>query len=223
MANWTVEPNTPLFSYLQGVAYREPEILQRLREETAALHTAQAQMQISPLQGQFLRLLVELTGARKSLEIGVFTGYSALSVALAMPAEGRITACDINKEWTATAHRYWKEAGVDRKIDLRLGPASATLKELAKGEGVGRYDFAFIDADKPSYDAYYELTLPLLRPGGLIALDNVLRGGRVADPTNSDEGVAEIRALNEKIHRDERVTACLLPFGDGMTLARKRP
>lgn len=208
-----------LYAYYRSIAHRETAVLARLREETALLPNAQ--MQVAPEQGQFLRFLAELSGARRALEVGVFTGYSALCVAAALPPDGRLTACDVSEEWTAIGRRYWKEAGVDGRIDLRIGPGQATLRELEKTEA-GTYDLAFIDADKTGYDAYYESALVLVRPGGLIALDNVLRGGRAADPANREDDVVALRTLNEKIQRDERVTHAVLPFGDGLTLARKR-
>jgi caffeoyl-CoA O-methyltransferase len=179
-------------------------------------------MQIGPEQGQLMALLAKLIDARRCIEIGVFTGYSSLAVALALPPDGRILACDVSEEWTAIARRFWREAGVEHKIELKLQPAVRTLEErLAAGEA-GRYDFAFIDADKPAYDAYYELLLKLLRPGGLIALDNTLWSGAVANPDEREPNTVALRALNDKLHRDERIDLSLLPIGDGLTLARKR-
>ena len=207
-----------LRDYMLSVSVREPEVLGRLRAETAPLEGAG--MQIGPEQGAFMALLVELMGARRTLEIGVYTGYSTLVVALALPAEGRVTACDRSEEWTAIARRYWAEAGVAEKIDLRLGPALETLDELLAQRRA--YDFAFIDADKENYDAYYERALELVRPGGLIAIDNTLWGGRVIDPQVSDADTQAIRALNAKLHKDERVGLSLVPIGDGLTLARRR-
>jgi caffeoyl-CoA O-methyltransferase len=221
MSSKTLALTEPLHHYLLSVSAREPEILARLREETAGL--PQAGMQISVEQGQFMRLLIELLGARKTLEVGVFTGYSSLSVALALPPDGRIVACDVSEEFTAVARRYWREAGVEPKIELRLGPAAETLEKLLEAEGqAGTFDFAFVDADKSNYDRYYELALRLLRPGGLLAIDNTLWSGRVADPEAQEPDTRALRALNEKLHRDERVTLSLLPIGDGLTLARKR-
>jgi caffeoyl-CoA O-methyltransferase len=179
-------------------------------------------MQISPEQGQFMALLVELIGARRILEVGTFTGYSALAVALALPPDGRVITCDINEEMTAIARRYWAEAGVADKIDLRLAPAIDTLDELLAEGQAGQFDFAFIDADKTNYLAYYERTLELLRSGGLIAIDNVLWNGAVADPERQDDDTSAIRALNEAVHADDRVSLSLLPISDGLTLARKR-
>jgi predicted O-methyltransferase YrrM len=181
-------------------------------------------MQISPEQGALLQMLVKLTGARRTIEIGVFTGYSALAVALALPADGRILACDVSDEYTRVGRPYWERAGVAPKIELVLGPALQTLDaRVAAGEG-GHYDFAFIDADKANYDGYYERCLKLLRTGGLIAFDNVLWSGRVAQPVDAaaDPDTAALQALNTKLQRDERVDLALLPIGDGLTLARKR-
>ena len=211
-----------LYEYLAAVSLREPDILAQLREETAALPNAG--MQIAPDQGQFMALLVKLTGATKVLEVGVFTGYSSLSVTLALPAQGRVTAFDISPEWTAVARRYWEQAGVADKIDLRLGAAIDGLDALLKqGDTEGTYDFAFIDADKENYDGYYERALRLLKPGGLLLIDNVLWGGRVADASANDADTVAIRALNLKIHTDSRVDISLLPIADGLTLALKRP
>ena len=206
--------------YLVAHSVREPEVLARLRAATASL--PQAQMQIGPEQGQLMGLLARLVGAKRCIEIGVFTGYSSLAVALALPEDGRILACDVSEEWTAIARRFWREAGVEHKIELKLQPATRTLEQLLAAGEAGHYDFAFIDADKPSYDTYYELLLQLLRPGGLIALDNTLWSGHVADPDNRDPNTVALRALNDKLHRDERVDLSLLPVGDGLTLARKR-
>ena len=179
-------------------------------------------MQISPDQGQFMGLLVELIGAKRIVEVGTFTGYSSIAMALALPADGRLIACDVSDEFTRIAQRYWQEAGVADKIELRLGPAVATLDGILAAGEAGCFDMAFIDADKENYDAYYERCLQLLRPGGLILIDNVLWGGRPADVNEQDESTVAIRALNTKIHADERVTASLLSIGDGLTLARKR-
>lgn len=208
-----------LEAYLHKVGVREPEILARLRAETAKLGRISG-MQIGPDQGAVMGLLAKLIGARRYLEIGVFTGYSSLSMALALPADGRITALDVSEEFTSIARRYWKEAGVADRIDLKLAAAAVSLAELkAKG---ARYDMAFIDADKSNYDLYYEYCLELVRPGGLIAIDNVLWSGAVADPTKIDEDTAALRALNAKINADERVDAALAPMGDGLYLVRPR-
>ncbi len=219
MSRRTIEMNDAVWQYLLEAA-EEPPILGRLRAETAEL--PMGGMQISPEQGRFMALLVELVGARRCLEIGVFTGYSSLAVALALPADGKIVACDVSEEWTAVARRYWAEAGVASKIHLRLAPATQTLDALVASGERGRFDFAFIDADKTGYDAYYERCLELLRPGGLIAIDNTLWGGKVADPSVNDESTVAIRALNAKARSDPRVSASLVPIGDGLLLARKR-
>lgn len=194
--------------------------MRRLREETASME--QANMQISPEQGQFMALLVELIGARSVLEIGTFTGYSALAMAVALPENGVLVACDVSEEWTAIGRRYWEEAGVGHKIELRLAPALETLDALLAEGRAGTFDFAFIDADKEGYDAYYERALELVRLGGLIALDNTLWDGKVADPAATDVDTEAIRAINAKLALDERVTLSLIPVGDGLTLARKR-
>jgi caffeoyl-CoA O-methyltransferase len=221
MPKQSIGLDNQLYNYLLSVSLREPEILLKLRQETAS--HPRSVMQISPEQGQFMRLLVQLIGAKKTLEVGVFTGYSSLSVALALPEDGKIIAADVSEEFTAIARRYWQEAGVADKIDLRLAPGLETLDALlATGQG-GTFDFAFIDADKENYDAYYERSLQLVRPGGLIAIDNVLWSGQVADPQNQDESTQIIRALNEKLHHDERITLSLVPIADGLTLAIKRP
>lgn len=208
------------YRYLISTSVREPETARRLREETQQLQNAQ--MQIGPDQGQFMQLLVQVLRARKTLEVGVFTGYSALWVALGLPAEGRIIACDVSEEYTAVARRYWKQAGVDKKIDLRLAPALETLDQLLEGGEAGTFDFAFIDADKTNYDNYYERSLQLVRAGGLMAIDNTIWSGRVADPNVQDKDTVAIRQLNEKLFGDERVTLSMLTVGDGLTLAMKR-
>lgn len=209
-----------IYSYLASVSVREPAVLRRLREETAS--HPRATMQITPDQGQFMALLMQLMGARRTLEVGVFTGYSSLAVALALPAGGQIVACDVSDEYTSIARRYWKEAGVEHMIDLQLRPALETLHRLLGDGGGGTFDFAFIDADKANYEGYYESALELLRPGGLIMIDNVLWSGRVADPAENDPDTAAIRSLNEKLHADSRVTLSMLSIGDGVTLALKR-
>jgi predicted O-methyltransferase YrrM len=198
----------------------ETPLQKRLRAETAKL--PEAGMQIGADLGALLALLVHAIGARRAIEIGTFTGYSALAVAAALPADGRLVACDVNAEWTAIGRRYWAEAGVTARIDLRLAPALDTLAQLRREEGAGTFDFAFIDADKTSYDAYYEGCLELLRAGGLIALDNMLWSGAVADPGKTDATTKALRALNAKIAADPRVEASLLTIGDGVMLARKR-
>ncbi|MEQ9606575.1 MAG: class I SAM-dependent methyltransferase, partial [Kiloniellaceae bacterium] len=220
MSRRSIEMTDALYAYLLENSLRETEILRRLREETAGLPGAG--MQIAPEQGQFMALLAELIGARRCLEIGTFTGYSALAVALALPPEGRLIACDVNEETTAVARRYWQEAGVAGKIDLRIAPALETLDALLAEGAAGRFDFAFIDADKSNYEAYYERCLELLRDGGLIAVDNVLWGGAVTNPAPGDSDTRAIRALNAKIASDQRVSCSMLPLGDGLTLIRKR-
>ena len=219
MSNRSLNLDDTLYEYLLTHSLREHPEQIALREATRS--HPRAGMQISPEQGQFMALLVKLLGARRTLEIGVFTGYSALSVALALPDDGRILACDISAEFTSIGRPHWERAGVARKIDLRLAPALETLDaELAAG-AAGRYDFAFIDADKTGYAAYFERCLQLLRPGGLIAIDNVLWSGAVARPAHDDDTRA-LQALNERLHRDERIDLAVLPVGDGLTLARKR-
>ncbi len=220
MSTRTIELSARLYDYLVAHSLREAPVLARLREATASM--PYAGMQISPEQGQFLALLVELIGARRTIEVGTFTGYSALAVALVLPPDGRVTACDINADYVAIGKPFWAEAGVADKIDLRLGPALETLDHLLADGGAGQFDFMFIDADKTGYDAYYERGLRLLRTGGLIAVDNVLWDGAVADPARDDDDTRAIRAFNDKLHGDTRVTISLVPIGDGLTLAHKR-
>ncbi len=210
-----------LYRYLLDVSLREPPLLARLRAETATLGE-RARMQVPPEQGQFLALLVRALGVRRALEIGVFTGYSALSVALALPADGRLLACDVSERYTAIARRYWAEAGVVGRIDLRLGPALDTLAALLAQGQADTFDFAFIDADKTNYAAYYEQCLRLVRPGGLILIDNVLWDGRVIDPAADDADTRAIRAFNQALHRDARIDLSLIPVADGLTLALRR-
>ena len=220
MSSRTFQLSDAVHAYLVRETMLEPPLLARLRAETAGL--PDARMQISPEQGQFMRLLVELIGARRAIEIGVFTGYSALCVAESLPADGRLIACDVNKEWTEIARRFWAEAGVAQKIDLRIGNAADTLEKLLADGAVGKFDFAFIDADKTAYNRYYDLCLQLVRTGGLIAVDNALWSGRVADRAAQDADTAALRALNTRIRDDQRVTSSLVPIGDGLLLARKR-
>ncbi|HET7401632.1 MAG TPA: class I SAM-dependent methyltransferase [Usitatibacter sp.] len=210
----------PLYRYVVDHSGPEHPVLRELREATAGMK--HAGMQIGADQGRLMALLVKLIGARRTLEIGVFTGYSTLAVALALPPEGRIVACDVSEEWTAVGRAHWQKAGVADRIDLRLGRAVKTLDDLLAAGEAGRFDFAFIDADKESYGAYYERCLELLRAGGLIAIDNTLWSGAVIDPAHRDADTEAIRALNDAIHRDERVDAAMLTVGDGLTLARKR-
>lgn len=209
-----------LMDYLSRYGAREHPALARCREETARMGQI-AMMQIAPEQGAFLALLVQLIGATRCLEVGVFTGYSALSVALAMPAEGRVVALDVSKEYTDKARSYWREAGVEEKIDLRLGAGVDSLDQLIEAKQ-GPFDFAFVDADKTNYDNYYERALKLVRRGGLIAFDNMLWTGAVADPSITDPDTSALRALNAKIHDDPRVDMALATVGDGVMLARVR-
>ena len=221
MSNRTIQVNDRLYDYMSSISLRETDTQRQLREETAALGGV-SRMQISPEQGQFMALLVELTGAQRLLEMGTFTGYSALTCALALPPDGKIVTCDVNPSWTKVAQQAWQEADVAEKIELRLGPGLETLKALLDEGQANSFDMMFIDADKVSYDAYYELGLQLVRPGGLILIDNVLWGGSVADPTDQDEDTVAIRTLNAKLHQDRRVSLSMLPVGDGLTLARRR-
>ena len=209
-----------LYRYLLDVSLREPDVLRRLRAETAERENAS--MQIAPEQGQFMALLVELIGAERTLEIGTFTGYSALAVALALPPHGRVIACEVSREYATIARRWWDQAGVAEKIELHVEPALETLDRMLE-DGLGRrFDFAFLDADKQGYLDYWERSLRLVRRGGLIAVDNVLWDGRVADPDNAEESTQAIRAFNARVRDDERVDLSLVPIGDGVTLARVR-
>jgi predicted O-methyltransferase YrrM len=209
-----------LYQYLLEHSLREPGILAELRAETA--RDPMARMQISPDQGQFMALLVQAIGAIRCIEIGVFTGYSSLVVALALPADGTIVCCDVSEQWTAIARRYWQRARVAHKIDLRLAPAIGTLDALLAAGEAGGFDFAFIDADKQNYEGYYERCLQLLRKGGLIAVDNTLWSGAVADSADDQPDTRALRAFNDRLHADERVVVSLLPVADGLTLALKR-
>ncbi|MDX2142982.1 MAG: class I SAM-dependent methyltransferase [Rhodospirillaceae bacterium] len=220
MSRETLGMSSKLLAYIRRVGAREDGDLKALREETAA-HPL-AVMQISAEQGQFMMLLMEIMGAKKTLEIGTFTGYSAMCVAKAMGPSGRVVALDVNEEFTAIARRHWAKAGIAERIDLRLAPAKDSLKQLIAAGQSGTFDFAFIDANKSDYDAYYEGALSLLRTGGVIGIDNVLWSGSVIDPTNTTPDTVAIRALNEKIAKDQRVSVSLIPIGDGLTLARKR-
>ncbi len=210
--------DTALVEYMARIGARESQVLADLRAETSTLEMAV--MQISPLQGAFMAMLARITGARSYLEVGTFTGYSSLAVAEALPDDGRMVCCDVSEEWTSMARRYWQRAGVDHKIDLRLAPALDTLKQL-QADGAS-FDFAFIDADKENYEAYYETCLTLVRKGGFIAVDNVLWGGSVLDETNQEPSTQAIRAFNEARRTDERVDLSLVPIGDGVTLLRVR-
>jgi len=220
MSNTTIGISDELAAYIVKVGTREPEVLARLRDETAEI--PQHGMQIAPEEGAFLAMLVELTGARRCIEVGTFTGYSSTAVALALPEDGLLVCCDVSEEWTAVARRYWDRAGVAEKIDLRIAPAADTLDQLLADGEQAAYDFAFVDADKTGYDGYYERLLRLVRPGGLIAFDNTLWGGKVLEQDARDADTRAIQALNAKLADDERVTLCLVPLADGVTLARRR-
>jgi caffeoyl-CoA O-methyltransferase len=204
-----------LYDYVVSMGSRETRVQRELREETQKL--PMGQMQIGPDQAALMQVLVRILGAKRCIEIGTFTGYSALAVALALPASGKIICCDVSEEWTSIGRRYWKKAGVAAKIDLRLGPAVETLKAVK-----GRFDFAFIDADKPNYWNYYQRCLQLIRKGGLIAVDNTLWGGSVIDPEKQSESTQALREFNERVAKDRRVDIALVPIGDGLTLAVKR-
>lgn len=220
MSTRTLGLEAPLYDYLLSVSLREAPVLARLRAETAS--HPKVNMQIAPEQGQFMALLARLIGARHCIEIGVFTGYSSLAVALALPDGGRIVACDVSDEYTAVARRYWAEAGVADRVDLRIGPALDTLDALAAEGAAGSFDFAFVDAAKSEYPDYYRRLLPLMRPGGLVAYDNVFRHGDVADPEQESEALRATRELNDILAADERVDVAMVPIADGMTLARLR-
>ncbi len=209
-----------MYQYMLTISAREPEIFRRLREETAS--HPRHQMQIPPEQGRFLALLVQLSGARRALEIGVFTGYSSLAVAMALPEDGELVALDISDDYTQMARRYWAEAGVSAKVDLRIGPALESLDELLKEGRDASFDLAFIDADKPNYDRYYEAALGLLRKGGLLVVDNVFQHGASADAATEEPNAIAMRAFNAKLAREERVLLSVLPLADGVTLALKR-
>jgi caffeoyl-CoA O-methyltransferase len=209
-----------VYQYLLACSDREPPVLKRLREATAT--RPEAEMQISPEQGQFMALLVRLIGARRCIEVGTYTGYSALAVALALPADGRLIACDVSEEWTSIGRPFWREAGVDSRIELRLQPAIKTLDELLAQGGQGGYDFAFVDADKTNYVNYYERLMQLVRPGGLIAVDNTLALSGAPIIRQSGAGAMAVRAFNDHVHHDERVDLSLTPIGEGLTLLRKR-
>jgi len=219
MTDRNIPLDARLYAYLQEHSLREHPVLRELREATAGMR--HAGMQISPEQGQFMALLARMLNARRTLEIGVFTGYSSLAVALALPPDGEVIACDVSEEWTSMARRYWEKAGVAERIELRLAPAVKTLDALLEAGEAGRFDFAFIDADKSRYGDYYERCLKLLRRGGLIVADNTLWSGKVADANVQDEDTKALRAFNDALHRDGRVAVSLLPIGDGVTLALK--
>ena len=220
MSTESINLTPELYKYLHNISLREPEVLTSLRMETQKM--TGARMQISPEQGQFMALLVELLGARKTLDIGTFTGYSALVVALALPSDGKVVTCDVSSEAPNVAKKFWELAGVANKIDLQIAPALQTLQKLIDDGEASTFDFAFIDADKNNYEQYYEKSLMLVRRGGLIAIDNVLWSGKVVDPRDNDKDTQSIRALNKKLLHDTRITLSMIPIGDGLTLARKR-
>ncbi len=219
MSSDTIELNQSLRDYLINVSVKEPSVLKDLREETLKLD--EFQMQISPEQGSFLSLLVKLINAKHTLDIGVFTGYSSLVVALQLPQNGYVTACDTNEEWTEIAQKYWKIAKVEDSIDLHIAPAVETLEKLISNGNEGLYDFSFIDADKINYQHYFEQSLVLVRKGGVIAIDNVLWGGRVLDNSDTEPATRAIREFNSKLYKDDRVAISMIPIGDGLTLAQK--
>lgn len=220
MSRETTGLTEELLAYVRRVGMREDKDLRSLREETAS-HTM-ARMQISPEQGQFMTLLIELIGAKRAFEVGTFTGYSAMCMAKAMGTEGRVVALDVSEEYTSIAQKHWKLAGVAEQIELRLAPAAQSLEAMVNAGEAGTYDFAFIDADKTGYADYYEYALSLLRPGGVAAIDNVLWNGAVVDTADQSPDTVAIREVNEKLATDARVTLSLVPIGDGLTLARKR-
>jgi len=220
MASKTHFMDQKVLRYVVEHSLRDAPLLAELRAETATL--TQGGMQVPPEQGQFLALMVQATGATRCIEVGTFTGYSALCVAQALPANGKLVCCDVSEEWTNIGRRYWERAGVAGKIDLRIAPATETLDRMLSAGEAGHYDFAFIDADKPNYQPYYERCLRLIRTGGLIAFDNTLWSGAVADDADQSESTRALRALNDKLHHDERVSVSLLSIGDGVTLALKR-
>ena len=219
MSNRTIAITESIYQYLCDNSLREDKVLVDLRNYTFSME--ERVMQIAPEQGQFMQILVKLIGAKNTIEVGVFTGYSSLAIALALPEDGRIVACDVNPLYTSVAEKFWVSAGVREKIDLRIGPAKDTLSELINNGLAGTFDFAFIDADKINYDHYYELCLQLVRPGGLITIDNVLWSGAVADNSINDINTNSIRTLNEKLHQDQRIYLSLVPIGDGLALAMK--
>jgi len=220
MARRTLLLPQKVYDYVLRSSSRESPALAGLREATASL--PDSEMQIGSDQGQLMAFLVKLIGARRCIEVGTYTGYSALAVALALPSDGKLVACDVNAEWTSLGRQFWREAGVDSRIDLRLKPALETLDELLEGGEAGSFDFAFIDADKPNYSKYYEKLLELLRPGGLIAVDNTLALAGAAVFEQESVHAKAMRAFNELVHRDERVDIAMLTVGEGLTLLRKR-
>lgn len=219
MSTHTIDIDDRLYAYMLDISLREPDVLRRLRDETAK--HPMAIMQIPPEQGQLMQMLVRMLGAKNCIEVGVFTGYSSLAVALALPADGRIVACDISEDYTAVGEPFWKDAGVRDKIDLRIAPATETLDAMITAGETGDYDFAFIDADKPGYPEYFERCLALLRVGGVIAVDNIFMDGNAADPDTTSENAQAMRKFNAMLKDDTRVELSLIPIGDGLTLARK--
>lgn len=220
MSNRSIGLDDQTYDYLLEVSLRESAVCRRLREETAGM--TQSNMQIAPEQGQFMALVARMIGAERFLEVGTFTGYSALVVALVLPDHGRVEALDISEEWTAIARRYWREAGVEDRISLRLNPAIDTLNELVDEGRSGTFDLAFIDADKTGYVDYFEACMELVRPGGVIMIDNTLWDGAVADPATRDTDTEAIRRFNRHVHNDSRIDLSLVPIGDGLTMARKK-
>ena len=219
MSNRTLSIDDRVYDYLLSVSLKESDLLKQLRAETAGIEFSE--MQIAPEQGQFMALLVKLIAARRALEIGTFTGYSSISIASALPQGGELVCCDDSDEWTLMAKKYWQQAGLEDRIDFRLGDAARTLQALVDEGQAGTFDFIFIDADKQNYPLYYELSLNLLRTGGLMAVDNTLWSGDVADPENMEPGTRAIRRFNEMLKQDERVEISLVPIGDGLTLVHK--
>lgn len=219
MSTHTIDIDDRLYAYMLDISLREPDVMRRLRDETAK--HPMAIMQISPEQGQFMQMLVRMLGAKNCIEVGVFTGYSSLAVALALPADGRIVACDISEDYTAVGEPFWKDAGVRDKIDLRIAPATDTLDAMIAAGETGGYDFTFIDADKPGYPEYFERCLALLRSGGVVAVDNIFMDGNAADPDTTSENAQAMRKFNAILKDDARVELSLIPIGDGLTLARK--
>ena len=219
MSNRTLSIDDRVYDYLLSVSLRESDLLARLRNETSGIEFSE--MQIAPEQGQFMTLLVRLMGARRALEIGTFTGYSSIAIASALPEDGELVCCDDSEEWTSMARKYWQQAGLEDRINFKLGDASKTLQGLIDQGQEGTFDFIFIDADKQNYPSYYELSLNLLRAGGLIAVDNTLWSGDVADPGNQEPGTRAIRRFNEMLKQDERVAISLVTIGDGLTLVHK--
>ncbi len=220
MSTRSMSLSPDIYQYVLAHAVREPAVLERLRTATAGMRGAE--MQISPEQGQFMALLVRLSGARRCIELGTYTGYSSLALALALPEDGRLVTCDVSEEWTTVARRYWRDAGVEARIELRLQPALKSLDELERSAGAGCFDFAFVDADKPNYIAYYEKLLTLVKRGGLIAVDNTLFVAGETIVGRDSVPARALREFNDHVHRDERVDLAMVPIGEGLTLLRIR-